>query len=316
MRGIPELIDFTGERRLWSDADDAEARVYIESHYGIANKQKSDDAFRTMLQQRQYNPVQELVRSIKWDKQKRCEEFLIRWAGAEDTLYTREVTRLLFAGGISRAFKPGCKFDCVPVLIGKQGGGKSTLVNWLALDDYFYSSTTTINGQKGLESISGKWIVELEELIATIANDKAGTKQEDYTKAFITTRQDTYRRPYDRRPGDYQRTNIFVGTTNRETFLTDSTGNRRWYPVKVQIDTKTLYHSKGVVKEEILQCWAEMYQYFIARDKHAVLIPNDEILQEIQQRQEEAETEDYREGMIAEYVAGKERVCIVQICRS
>lgn len=81
---------------------------------------------------------------------------LIRWLGAEDTQYNRECSRLLFAGGINRAFRPGCKNDNVIVFVGKQGGGKSTFTQWLALAPELYSSTKTINGQKGLEAISGK----------------------------------------------------------------------------------------------------------------------------------------------------------------
>ena len=157
LRGLPEKI-VDGKTRQWTDADDAAARTYIESCYGISNRQKYEDAFTEFQHEREYDPVQTLINGIEWDGTPRVETMLIRWLGAEDTPYNRECSRLLFAGGINRAFRPGCKNDNVIVFVGKQGGGKSTFTQWLALAPELYSSTKTINGQKGLEAISGKWI--------------------------------------------------------------------------------------------------------------------------------------------------------------
>ena len=317
LRGMPEIVSADGSKRLWTDSDDAVARVHIETVYNISNERKSTDAFRTFLQERQYNPLQEEIQSIKWDGISRCEAILSHWMGAEDTPYVREVSRLLFAGGIARAFEPGTKFDCVPVLIGRQGDGKSTFVNWLSLKDEFYSSVKTIHGTKGLEFIQGKWICELEELLSVIANNKAGTRTEDYAKAFLTGRVDHYRLPYDRRPNDYPRTCVFIGTTNRQEFLTDKTGNRRWYPIRMNGNAKRLFAHEQEVREDIRQCWAEAYFHYLKGDDFASLVTNDKILLEsINEAQQDAECDDYREGLIAEYVSGKNSVCIIEIWRN
>lgn len=312
MRQYPERV-INGRREQWTDSDDSEARSYIESQYGIYNRQKADDGFSAMLRDRKYNPVQEAIKAIEWDGVPRCETFLTKWMGAEDNAYTRECSRLLFAGGINRAFNPGCKFDCVIVLIGSQGGGKSTLCRWLAMDGDFYTSTKTINGQKGLESIQGKWIVEIEELLAVLANERTGQKQEEAAKAFLSGQSDFYRKPYDRRAQDVKRSCIFIGTTNRETFLTDKTGNRRWFPVRCRSSAAHLYNHAAEVKADIAQAWAEMLAAYQAGDDLSRPVEKIDLMESIKAEQTSAEVEDWRVGVIGEYIKDKPRVCLIEI---
>ncbi|WP_173444553.1 virulence-associated E family protein [Selenomonas ruminantium] len=312
LRGLPEKI-VDGKARQWTDADDAAARTYIESCYGISNRQKCEDAFTEFQHEREYDPVQTLINGIEWDGTPRVETMLIRWMGAEDTPYNRECSRLLFAGGINRAFRPGCKNDNVIVLVGAQGGGKSTFTQWLALSPELYSSTKTINGQKGLEAISGKWICELEELLATLANDYSGTKSEENAKAFLSTSSDFYRKPYDRRPTDSPRHCIFIGTTNRETFLTDKTGNRRWYPVRVDVDGRWLYEHEEECKADILQAWAEMKHAFDNGLPLAKPVADVALLSTIKEEQAAAEQDDWRVGLVEQYLDGKEKVCLIEV---
>ena len=250
---------------------------------------------------------------VKWDGLPRVEKFLIEWLKCDDTPYNRECSRLLFAGGINRAFVPGSKFVDVIVLVGNQGGGKSTFCQWLALLPELYSSVKTINGQKGLEAIQGKWICEIEELLATLANDQSGTKSEENAKAFLSTASDFYRKPYDRRPTDNPRHCIFVGTTNRNEFLTDKTGNRRWYPVQVKADGHWLHEHAAECKADILQAWAEMKAAFDQGKALARPTANVDLLDTIRAQQSEAEQDDYRVGLIEEYVSDRECVCLIEI---
>ena len=312
MRGWPEAVDGK-HRRQWTDTDDARMRTYIEKEYYIASRSKIDDAFRVYCGEREYHPVQERLRSIKWDGEERVSEFFIKWMKAEDTPYNRECSRLTFAGGVNRAFSPGCKFDSVPVLIGDQGGGKSTMCQWLAMDSDFYNSTKTMSGQKGYEAISGKWIVEIEELLAVIANEKQGQKVEESAKAFLSTQSDFYRKPYDHRPLDNPRHCIFIGTTNRSEFLTDRTGNRRWYPIRCNQNASYIYRHEDEIRNDIEQCWAEMLAAYDAGDDFVRPTPKLELLNTIATQQEEAEIEDPRKGQIEEYLSDKNKVCLLQI---
>lgn len=312
MSGRPERLTVEG-RREWNASDDAWSRGYIEATYGIHSQTKWQDAFIQFQQEREYNPVQETISAVKWDGNRRCERFLIDWMKVEDTPYNREVSRLLFAGGINRLYNAGCKFDCVPVLIGGQGGGKSTICHWLALEDDFYSSINTIEGQKGAEGIQGVWVCEIEELLAVLANEKAGSASEEKAKAFISKQDEYYRQPYTKRPVHHPRQCIFIGTTNRDTFLTDKTGARRWFPVRVNSVAKDLYDHETECKNAILQAWAEMK---VAYDNHEAMaspVPSYILSEEIKAQQTNAACEDWRVGIIEAYLKDKTSVCLLQV---
>lgn len=306
LRRKPERV-IDGKRTPWEDADDADARIYIERVYGITSEPKYKDALAKHLQSVRYNPVQEAIESTAWDRISRVEEFLIRWAGADDNPVNRECSRLMFAGGIRRAYEPGCKFDYCIVLIGGQGIGKSTLCRWLALEDDFYTSLKTITGQKGSEAIQGKWIVEIEELLALYANG-GNSMAEEAAKAFLSRQAEHYRKPYERWESDTLRTNIFIGTTNQNEFLEDPTGNRRWYPVTCHCDGINLFEHEQECRMDIRQAWAEMLTAYRAGDPLANPYTSRNLEAEIRERQRSAEVDDGWVGRIEEYLDHETRV--------
>ena len=301
-----QIEDFSEEGLYlsWTDTDDAKARTYIESKYGIYNIKKFDDALRIYTSSKCYNPIKDIIEFQKWDGKKRICNFLTDIMRADNSAYTKEVSRLIFAGGIHRLYKPGCKFDEMPVLVGtRQGEGKSTIVRWLAIDDDFFSEVTEFEGQKGIEAVEGAWICEVSELLAM-------TKAKDLeaVKSFISRQNDRYRMPFDRRVTDHKRKCIFIGTTNKEQFLTDKTGNRRFYPVRVYQTAGELYKNEREIKAYILQCWAEALSLFYEDNLKPYA---DETLTEvIRERQAFATQDDYREGMIRDFLEGKDEVCI------
>lgn len=302
----PEITE-DGKVRKWTDADDAKAREYIEEKYKLYSPNKYEDAMRSVLKDREYHPIKQIIEGIVWDGKPRIKTFLSKWLKCEDSEYTQEVSRLIFAGGIHRLYHPGCKFDDVPILIGtKQGEGKSTFVRWLALEDRFYSEATEIEGQKGIEALEGVWISELGELLAITK-----AREIEAVKSFLTRTVDKYRAPYDRRTTDRPRQCIFIGTTNKEQFLTDKTGNRRFYPVRVRQSGYDLFDSEEAVKADIRQCWAEAKVLF----DEGKLFPfaNKEMLSVIREQQDAAVEDDYREGLIQHYLEGKNVVCGIEL---
>ena len=125
--------DKNGIKRLWCDADDSNLRCSIEQKYGLYNQQKYYDAFNVIAKAKGFHPIKELIEAEDWDKKPRIDRFLIDVLKCEDNDYHREVSRMIFYGGIHRLYQPGCKFDYMPILIGKQGCRKSTVVKLLAL---------------------------------------------------------------------------------------------------------------------------------------------------------------------------------------
>ena len=304
-----------GHVRQWTDRDDATAREYIEAEYNIYHRQKYQDGFQSFLNSRIYNPCIEQIEREQWDGEKRVKNFLCHILGAEDTAANKESSRLIFAGGINRAYDPGCKFDVVIVLIGPQGCGKSTVCMWLALNDTFYVPLKTLDGKTAEENIEGAWIVEIEELTGLFSSRRrSGT--DDAAKAFISATKSVFRHAYAHNVVQTPRRCIFIATTNHYEFLEDQTGNRRWFPVRCNQTATELYAHKAEYQHYIRQCWAEMLTAYRNGDPLADPAPNIDVLKDIEVAQEQATVEDWRVPEIAKFIEGKEKTYILEIWRA
>lgn len=307
LQNRPEHV-VNGDIVCWQDSDDAWLRDYCEKQYQMYSPNKMDDALRIVFSRYGYHPVRDIITSLKWDGIERIDRLFVKWLKADDTEYNREVCRLFFAGGINRAFNPGCKFDDMVVFVGGQGCGKSSFSRWLALNDKYYCEVSEIDGQKGCEAIEGAWVCEMSELLAL-----KRTKDVEATKAFITRQIDKWRAAYDRRVSEHPRQCVFIGTTNNRTFLTDKTGNRRYYPVFVNSVGYDLYAHETEIRQEIEQCWAEAYEKFKRGEMPPVANPK--LLQSIQQHQSDVVEDDYRIGLIDKYLesTNAQKVCVLEL---
>lgn len=314
MSGRGEVHDASGgttDYHMWSDSDEASSRAYIEETYRIYNVGKHDDALRILFNERKYNPVKDLIESETWDGEERCEHFLHRWAKVKDNEYSREVSRLIFAGGVHRLYVPGIKFDDVPILIGtKQGEGKSSLVRFLAINDKYYGEVSQMEGQQSIEQLSGKWICEISELLALTK-----TKDQEAVKAYITRQVDTYRKPYDRQVTDVPRSCVFIGTTNNSNPLSDKSGNRRWYPVYVNSNGYEIGDHEQEIRTYITQCWAEALFKF--RNGEMPNYADKKLVEMYREAQEDAMQDDWRVGAITQFLEQKvagDYTCVREIC--
>lgn len=199
----------------------------IEQKYGfVPTNQAIEDGLIQASRIHAYNPIQQYIESTKWDGKKRVATFFHDYLGVDDSKYTRVITKTWFTGLIARAYQPGIKLDIVPILSGKQGIGKSTLLSSLAPKGYFEDGLQTAGERKDdLLKLHKSWIVELSELKAMKSSNY------DQVKAFVSTLSDNYRVPYGHVSIDHPRQCVFIGTTNENEFLGDMTGNRRFFPL-------------------------------------------------------------------------------------
>ena len=308
IRNNAEIMSATGTR-AWEDADEAAARTYIESYYGLHANDKFNDALLLFFRYRRYNPIKDMIEAIQWDGENRCEHFLHTYGNTEDTPYTREVSRLIFAGGIHRLYRPGCKFDDVPIFIGaQQGEGKSSLVRFLALNDTYFGELGCFEGKESIEQLSGKWIMEIPEMLALTK-----TKEVEASKAYITRAIDQYRKPYDRNVSELPRRCIFIGTSNNVTPLRD-VYNRRYYPVTLHTKGTELFKKETEIRDYIAQCWAEARERMKGGSMQC--FAREELIPLCRQKQDEARQDDWREGAIETYLADKavgDFVCIREL---
>lgn len=280
------------EVRDWTDNDDAGLRHYLEKVYMITGKDRISDAMSLCCHRNKINAVQGYLKSLPaWDGVPRVETLFVDYLGAADTAYTRAVTRKSLAAAIARAMTPGIKYDTMPILAGPQGLGKSTLLRMLA-PRWFNDSLQTFEGKEACEMIQGSWIIELAELVGMSKTD------DDRIKQFMSKTEDLYREPYGRRTGRYPRRCVFFGTTNRDEFLRDPTGNRRFWPVTcgVQRPTKSVFTE---LEPNVPQIWAETLTFW--RNGEEIYLPP-ELETMAKQVQEDYSEHSPKEGIIKEFL--------------
>lgn len=231
-------------------------RIKIDNNYEV--KFNKDDVFtvvESIAYKHSYHPIKEMIESKPWDGMKRAEEIFITYLGAEDNEYIRTVTRKWLAGAIARIYKPGIKFEMVPILQGKQGVGKSSLAHRLAGEDYFVDTLKNMGKTKDdYQLLIGAWIIELGELASMKSTEV------EQTKGFISAKTDKIRLPYERTTRNFKRTSVFIGTTNDTEYLRDLTGNRRFLPIPLNGKPKEKW--AALDDETIQQIWAEAKTFY------------------------------------------------------
>ena len=278
---------------VWSDTDDAGMRQFLEHEYKIESAAKIRDAVDLAMLERTRHPVREYLEGLVWDGEERLETLFIKYLGAEDSVYTRAVTRAALIGAVARIMTPGCKHDHMLVLVGPQGCRKSTTLGKLG-KDWFSDSLFTMAGKDALEQLQGYWIIELGEMAA------ARKSEVEQIKSFISKQVDSYRSPYGRRVQDHPRQCAFFGSTNDDEFLRDATGARRFWPVVVTDTGRVMAdYLTNIIVDQI---WAEAVQAFKAGEQWYLSEEAESQAREIQDAHTE---ESAKAGLIREFVERK-----------
>ena len=276
---------------LWSDADDAGLRMHLEKFYHIDNVLKIRDAVELAMTASARHPVREYLQSLKWDGIPRADTLFIDYLGAEDNVYTREVTRKALIGAVARIMSPGCKHDHVLVLVGPQGSRKSTTLAKLG-KKWFSDSLYTVAGKDAYEQLQGYWIIEMGEMAATKKADLEQIKQ------FVSKQTDSYRAAYARRTQDHPRQCAFFGSTNDDEFMRDATGGRRFWPVNVTDAGRVLGDS--LTDEIVDQVWAEILVRYNAGEQWYLSPEVEAIAKEVQDQHTEI---NGKQGIVENFLA-------------
>lgn len=296
--------------RAWSSFDDSNLFSILQSDYDLNNRNDFFDALKNIAIRNKFHPVRNILDSFKWDGKNHIRKLLPDYLGVEDTEYTYQVMRLWMLGAVTRIYQPGVKFDYTVIFKGRQGLGKSTFLQLLALDsDWFNDSLDSLDSDKSAQSLMGSWIIELAEL-KSLARTAGGV---DSVKRFLTATQDKLRLPYERRADIFLRQCVFAGTTNRDDFLSDETGNRRFLVIEAGVNepTKSLFVPEAM--EDIKAAWAETVHIY-KTDKPPLLLP-DSCKKQAAQLQTESMADDGKTGIIEEFLRDKQRTCAIEVWR-
>lgn len=244
------------EWRPFTDADYVILRQILERdrHFKSIPRELLRDAVLKVAHELVFDSAIKWLEEVvpAWDGTPRVENFLRDYFGAEDTSYTRAVSRYWWTAHAGRVLVPGIKADMVPVLVGAQGIRKTSGV-WAVVPGPEHAVEITLDDVRDADQarlLRGRVIGEIAELRGL------RTRDAESIKSFISRTHENWIPKYREFATTFARRLVFVGTTNVEEFLDDETGNRRWLPVQVTRG------DNQAIERDRMQLWAEAREMF------------------------------------------------------
>jgi predicted P-loop ATPase len=228
-----QKIEINGE--ILSDAAFDNLHVTLASRYAFRfRKADLQSSLAYMAGKSTYDPVAEELNGYAAEEKTALtrEEWadIARLCLGVEGEYEGEVLRKWLIGCVARVFDPGCKVDQALILKSGQGGRKSSFFTEMG-GQWFTDSLGDLSNEKDDRLIISRyWICEWGEIDRVFA----GANRSEKVKQVVTARNDVFRAPYGRTPESHPRRSVLVGTTNRNDFLNDHTGNRRFPVIEVK----------------------------------------------------------------------------------
>ena len=292
----------TAPPRHFSDADASQVQEWLQ-RAGLPKigRETVHQAIALRARERAFHPVRDYLNALAWDGVARLDGWLARYMGADPSPYVAQIGRMFLIATVARIFQPGAKCDYVLVLEGVQGAGKSRACAALG-GQWFSDSLPDVTRDKdAAQHLRGKWIVEISELSAL------GRAEAEALKSFISRPVERYRPPYGREEVVEPRQCVFIGTTNRSTYLGDDTGGRRFWPVKVGlVDTAALAADRDQLFAEAVAAFRNGAQWWPDADFER---------DHIRPQQEDRFEADAWESAIDRFLATRSRVQVSEVAR-
>jgi predicted P-loop ATPase len=267
-------------------------------------KDEVADALASVAEDNSFHPVREYLNGLTWDGTSRLRELqrVLRIPVEQRHEIHEVVLRKTMIAAVARALEPGCKVDSVLILVGPQGQKKSTFFKVLVGPEWFGDPDIDIENKDALQMMGRFWVIEWAELKALLQSTDSAVK------AFITRTEDTFRPPYGKVPITVSRSCIMVGTTNDDEFLSDPTGNRRFWPIAGcgidgEIDIEWVRQNRD-------QLWAEATRAYKAGEEWYLSASQQ---QELVGVQKAYEIVDIWLDAVAKYVSGKSTVTTAEV---
>lgn len=248
-----------------------------EARFASVPKDTLYDAISLMASHNEFDPLRDYIENLEWDGTPRLHRWMFDYVGVRgNTFYIEAISRKFVVGMIERALKPGCKFENMLILEGAQGIRKSSVLRALAGPEWFSDLKVDMNNKDTVQLLQGAWLIEFAEL----ASMKRAEVEE--MKHFLSKQEDEIRLPYARKTKNFKRRFVVTGTTNNqegEGYLKDTTGNRRFWPVRC-VGSKIDVEGIAKVRDQL---FAEAYYYFMLGEEKSWV--DDEQLEKVFQRE-------------------------------
>lgn len=253
-----DLASYQGSTRLLDDVVVQRAWLQVDEQCHFRPTLRFFEiVVKDLARRHSFHPVHDYLDRLVWDRTPRINTWLRDYGGAvdsvsdssEDPSYLEAVSAIFLIAAVRRVRVPGCKFDESPVIESPQGKDKSNALRALCPDDSWFSDDLPLgaSAKEIIERTAGKWIIEASEL------QGYSNAQVEHLKGMLARQIDgPVRLAYGHFSVEVPRQFVIVGTTNKLTeYLRDSTGNRRFWPVRIaQFDVAALTHDRD-------QLWAE-----------------------------------------------------------
>lgn len=245
---MPKDGSYSEPRSYTDETFDSVLYRYFERIFGTWSKDAFRAVRRAFIGTNKRNLLGEKLRKVKWDGVSRVEMAMHTYWGAEDTDYTRKVSKGFFMGAVARCLYPGIKWDHVLILEGKQRKGKS-----YSLELITYGYYVNVKMGESTDSISRKscsaWCVNCDEL------DHMTKGNREAFKSWVSETHENWVPKYIEYARETPRPFFITGTTNEEVYLNDPTGAQRFWPIKVA-QTREQVDLVGLQRDRD-QLWAE-----------------------------------------------------------
>ncbi len=299
------------EPRALKDADVSALTEWLQSN-GLPRlgRETVQQAVDLVARENGFHPVRDYLDALKWDGKPRLNTWLSCYLGAKPpeaeageshSIYLAKIGTMFLVGMVARIYRPGCKLDYMPVLEGRQGGGKSTACAILG-GPWFSDSLPDLAGSDAVrlsQHLRGKWLIEVAEMSAM------GKAEAAALKAFLTRTEERYTPKYGRQEVMEPRACCFIGTTNEAAYLRDGTGNRRFWPVAVgDCDTAALARDRDQLLAEAVHLFRQGVAWW----------PDSKFERDhIAREQEGRFIADEWESLIAERISALDRVTVGEV---
>jgi putative DNA primase/helicase len=260
-----------------------------------------------------FDPVRDYLDGLEWDGEERLTWWLETYFGAgvdesddetaqtEERTWNQQIGKRWMIAAVARVYEPGCQVDTILIAEGSQGIGKSSAFRALAVhDEWFACDLPDIKHKDAVHHVLGPWIIELDEL------DALSRKEATSVKSYVSRRTDRARLSYGKLSTNHPRRVVFCGTTNEDTYNTDATGGRRFWPFKVRraIDVSAIERDRDQLWAEAVHCYRKGHLWHL----------DEEVLQRIAKAEQDKRFKaspwlDAIEG----YVFGKTEISVSDI---